>query len=108
MKSKITQEIIELYDEYTHVSLVRRDFLTRLGILAGGSAVAMSMLPILQNNYAQAALVDPNDKDIESSMKSYKLSGKEISYYQAKPKGNGPFSAVLVIHENRGLNPHIK
>lgn len=108
MKPKITQEIIALYDEYTHAPLQRRDFLTRLAKLAGGSAVAVSMLPFLQNNYAQAALVDPNDMDIESSMQTYQMQGKEVGYYQAKPKGVGPFSTVVVIHENRGLNPHIK
>lgn len=108
MKPEITQEMIELYDEYTHAPLERRDFLSRLGILAGGSAIAVSMMPFLQNNYAQAAVVDPHDKNIETSMQSYPLMSKSVSYYEAKPKGAGPFSAVLVIHENRGLNPHIK
>lgn len=108
MKPEITQEMIELYDEYTHAPLERRDFLSRLGKLAGGSAIAVSLMPFLQNNYAQAAVVDPNDMGIEALMQSYTLGTKEIGYYQAKPKGAGPFSAVLVIHENRGLNPHIK
>ncbi len=107
-KPKITQEIIELYDEYTHAPLQRRDFFARLGKLAGGSAVAIALMPLLQNNYAQAAIVDPNDQDIETQTLKFELNGKEISYYQAKPKGEGKFGAVLVIHENRGLNPHIK
>jgi carboxymethylenebutenolidase len=105
---KIPQEVIELYDEYTHAPLQRRDFLTKLTKLVGGSAAAVAVLPFLQNNYAQAAIVDPQDNSIETSMQSYKLLNNTINYYQAKPKGNGLFPIVLVIHENRGLNPHIK
>lgn len=108
MEKKISQEVIELYDEYTHVPLDRRDFLAKLGKIAGGSAAALAMLPMLQNNYVQAAIIDPNDTSIDTSMESYEFFGKTVSYYQAKPKGDGPFPTVLVIHENRGLNPHIK
>jgi carboxymethylenebutenolidase len=108
MNEKITQEVIDLYDEYTHAPLDRRDFLSKLGKLAGSSAAAVAMLPFLQNNYAQAAIVDSNDDTIESSMQSYNFFKQKVYYYQAKPKGVGPFPTVLVIHENRGLNPHIK
>lgn len=108
MNEKISQEVIKLYDEYTHAPLERRDFLAKLGKLVGGSAAALAMLPILQNNYAQAAIIDPNDTSIDASMESYEFFGKTVNYYQAKPKGDGSFPTVLVVHENRGLNPHIK
>lgn len=108
MEKKINQEIIDLYDEYTHAPLSRREFLDKLGKMAGGSAAALAMLPFLQNNYAQAAIVDPQDKDIESSFETYEHFGKKITYYQSKPKGDMPLPTVLVIHENRGLNPHIQ
>ena len=105
---KIDQEIIELYDEYTHAPLNRRDFISRLTKLAGGSAAALAMLPFLQNNYAQASIIDENDNTIDSTYETFGLFDNKITYYQSKPKGDGPFPAVLVIHENRGLNPHIK
>lgn len=108
MEHKIDQKIIELYDEYTHAPLSRRDFLSRLSKLAGSSAAALALLPFLQNDYAKASLIEENDDSIESSTLKYKMFKDEIIYYQSKPKGNGPFPTVLVIHENRGLNPHIK
>jgi carboxymethylenebutenolidase len=108
METKINQEIIDLYDEYTHAPLSRRDFLDKLTKMVGGSAAALAMLPFLQNNYAQAAIVDPTDNSIETSFESYKLFDKEIKYYMAKPKGDIPLPTVLIIHENRGLNPHIQ
>lgn len=108
MNEKISQEVIELYDEYTHAPLERRDFLSRLGKLVGGSAAAVALLPFLQNNYAQAAIIDPDDDTIETSMEQYNFFKNQVHYYQAKPKGDGPFPTVVVCHENRGLNPHIK
>lgn len=108
MGRRIDQEIIELYDEYTHAPLSRRDFLDKLAKIAGSSAAAFALLPILQNNYAKAAIVDPTDDSIECTFESFQFNDKEITYYQAKPKGVMPLPAVLVIHENRGLNPHIQ
>lgn len=106
---KIDQEIIELYDEYTHAPLSRRDFLDRLTKLAGTGAAALAMLPFLQNNYAQAAMVSENDKDLETGIKKIPFKeGKTIDVYYAVPKNGLSFPSIAVIHENRGLNPHIK
>ena len=55
------QKIIDLFDKYTHGQLDRRDFLERLTKLAGSTAAAMAVLPLLQSDWAQAAIVDPND-----------------------------------------------
>ena len=55
------QEIIRLYDDYTHERLDRRVFMDRLAVLAGGTAAASALLPLLQNNYAKAAIVAPDD-----------------------------------------------
>lgn len=102
------QKIIDLYDEYTHAPLPRRHFLARLSALAGGTAAAAALLPMLENNYAQAAMVAETDGRIATSMVGFAAGGAEVSAYLAKPKGMAKAPAVLVIHENRGLNAHIK
>jgi carboxymethylenebutenolidase len=103
------RRIIELYDEYTHRPLERRVFLERLAVLVGGSAAAYALLPLLENNYARAALVDPTDARLATSMIAYKGASGDVRAYLATPKG-GPArrAGVVVIHENRGLNPHIQ
>jgi carboxymethylenebutenolidase len=101
--------IIELYDDYTHRPLERRVFLERLATLAGGAAAAMALLPFLENNYAHAALVDPADARIATSTIAFKGATGEIRGYLAVPKsGPAKRAGVIVIHENRGLNPHIQ
>lgn len=101
--------IIELYDDYTHRPLERRVFLERLATLAGGTAAAMALLPFLENNYARAALVDPADGRIATSTIDFKGATGEIRGYLAVPKsGPAKRAGVIVIHENRGLNPHIQ
>jgi carboxymethylenebutenolidase len=101
--------IIELYDEYTHRPLERRVFLERLAVLAGGSAAAYALLPLLENNYARAALVDPADPRLATGMVTFRGASGEVRGYLATPK-SGPAKrpGVIVIHENRGLNPHIR
>ena len=99
--------IIRLYDEYTHEPLERRVFLERLAVLAGGTAAAMTLLPLLENNYAQAAIVDPADPRVATSTVTYKGVTGDIRAYLAVPKAGPPKRAgVIVIHENRGLTPY--
>jgi carboxymethylenebutenolidase len=102
------QRFIELYDEYTHAPLARRVFLTRLARLAGGVAPAAALMPLLESNYARAAMVPADDQRLETSRITYPGAGGDIQAYMARPKGAGKHSAVIVIHENRGLNPHIE
>lgn len=99
------QKIISLYDEYTHSQLSRKDFMKKLAILAGSTALAMTILPMLENNYAAAA--DFNSDDIEVENITYMGVDGEMKAVLAKPKGKKNLGSVLVIHENRGLNPHI-
>lgn len=101
--------IIHLYDEYTHAPLDRRVFLERLTTIAGGTAAATALLPLLENNYAQAAIVNPTDARLNISTITYKGATGDIKAYLATPK-SGPAKrpGVIVIHENRGLNPHIE
>jgi carboxymethylenebutenolidase len=105
----MNQEIINLFDEYTHKPLNRNEFMTRLAKLAGGTAAAIAILPLLEVNYANAMTIAENDEDIIAEDITYEGDGATMKAYLAKPKKIlDKIGAVLVIHENRGLNPHIK
>ncbi len=102
------QRIIDLYDEYTHAPLERRVFIKRLSAFAGDSARALALLPLLESNYAFAVTVAPDDARIETSHTTYPGASGPVRAYLAKPKGTAKRPAVVVIHENRGLTPHIE
>ncbi|MFD2720891.1 dienelactone hydrolase family protein [Hymenobacter monticola] len=102
------QRIIDLFDEYTHAPLSRKVFMERLAKLAGGTALAFSALSILEPGYAAAATVAPEDDKLEIEEVSWPGDGATVRGYLARPKGKKKRGAVVVIHENRGLTPHIK
>jgi len=102
------QRIIDLYDRFTHGEMNRRVFLDRLAQIAGSSAAALALLPLLQNDYARAAMVAPDDARLAIDTVSYDAAGTPISGTLARLKSKGKRPAVIVIHENRGLNPHIQ
>lgn len=98
------QKIISLYDEYTHSNISRKDFMKKLAVLTGSTALALSVLPLLENNYAAAATI--NSDDLHTENITYKGAEGDIKAFLAKPKDKINLGCVLVIHENRGLNPH--
>lgn len=98
------QKFIDLFDRYTHGGMNRRDFLERLTALAGSSAAAVALLPVLENNYAHAAMVPEDDPSIVAETAEI---APGIKGYLVRPKAAGTYPVVFVIHENRGLNPHI-
>ncbi|MGH6663520.1 MAG: dienelactone hydrolase family protein [Pseudolabrys sp.] len=102
------QRIIDLYDHFTHGGIGRREFLDRLTKIAGSSAAALALLPLLQNDYARAAIVAPDDARLAIDKVTYDAAGTPVSGYLARLKSKGKRPAVIVIHENRGLNPHIQ
>jgi len=102
------QRIINLFDEYTHKPLSRDSFLKRLAKLAGSTSAALALLPLLEVNYANAATVAEDDDDILTEDVKYDGDGSPMGGYLARPKKAGKYGSVLVIHENRGLNPHTK
>lgn len=102
------QKYIDLFDEFTHGTMSRRGFMERLARLAGGAAAAAALVPILQNNYAEAGIVPKEDERLVTETATYDVDGKTMSGYLARLKGGGKRPGVIVIHENRGLNPHIK
>lgn len=99
------QKIISLYDAYTHSKLTRAAFMKRLVVLAGGTASAMALLPLLQNSYAAASSFHSDDITVEHI--AFKGVDGNVKAVLAKPKDKSGIGGVLVIHENRGLNPHI-
>ena len=101
--------IIALYDEYTHAPLPRRTFLERLAVLAGGTSAAAALLPLLDNNYARAAMIEPNDARLVAGKTDIKVPSGTMRAYVATPKdGPAKRGGVIVIHENRGLNAHLE
>ncbi|MFT6067917.1 MAG: carboxymethylenebutenolidase [Bacteriovoracaceae bacterium] len=103
--------IFDLYDEYCHSGMSRRDFLEKAAAVAviGGSGLLMAkaLLP----NYAKAQMISFTDDRIKAKYVTYKSPGGNaptIKGYLVQPKGSGPFPTVLIVHENRGLNPHIE
>lgn len=100
------QQIINLYDEYTHKPLSRNEFLRRLTMLAGGTAAAMALLPLLDVNEAHAAIT--GQEDLFTERITYPGINGDMQAYVARPKKEKDYPAVVVIHENRGLNAHIE
>ena len=102
------QRIITLFDEYTHAPLSRKEFMERLAKLAGSTALTLAALAALEPGYAQAATIAPENDDLEAEEVSWIGDGTAMRGYLVHPKGHQKRGAVVVIHENRGLTPHIK
>ncbi len=106
---KITQAMINAYDEYTHLTLDRRRFMEKLTLLAGSGAAAAAIAPMLAASGAKAAMVEEMDVRLTAEDITYPGGGGEMKGYLVVPKdAAGKLPGVIVIHENRGLNPHIR
>lgn len=105
---QIDQRVFDLYDEYCHGEIDRRTFLARAAaVTAGGLAMAQALMP----RYAAAQTISFTDPRIKAQYVTYPSPGGnsgQMRGYLVQPTGTGPFPAVLVIHENRGLNPYIE
>ena len=104
----MNQEIMDLYDQYLHKLIDRREFLKKLSILAGSAIAANALLPFVEKNYANAAIVSMDDSRLHTDYIKYSGATGKIRAYSAKPKGDAKLPGVVVIHENKGLNPHIE
>jgi carboxymethylenebutenolidase len=100
------QRIINLYDEYTHKPLPRREFLDRLAQLTGGMAAALAVLPLIETSCAAGAKTQGDD--LHTEYVTWAGVNGEMKGYLARPKKGKKYAAVVVIHENRGLNAHIE
>ena len=105
----VTQAMIDAYDEYTHLTLDRRGFMEKLSKLAGSGAAAAAIMPLLAANPAAAEIVAADDARLASQHVSWGGEGSQMKGYLVRPKdAAGALGSVIVIHENRGLNEHIR
>src|SRR5437588_2540567 len=103
----IDQRVFDLYDEYCHGRIDRRQFLARAALITGGLAMAQALMP----RYALAQTISFTDPRIKAHYVNYPSPGGtsgQMRGYLVVPSGQGPFPSVLVVHENRGLNPYIE
>ena len=110
-QQEIDDQVFDLYDEYCHGGINRRQFFERAAALTIAGASALSMAKALIPNYAQAQEVLFTDERIKATWVDYDSPGGtsgRMRGYLVQPQGEGPFPAVLVMHENRGLNPYIQ
>jgi carboxymethylenebutenolidase len=99
---------IDLYGKYSQGSLDRREFIKKLAVVAGGTAAADALLLFLEPGFAAAQIVAKDDARLAIEYVKYPGETGEVRAAMARPKGEGKFSGVIVIHENRGLNAHIE
>jgi len=100
------QRIINLYDEYTHAPLSRNEFIRRLVMLTGSITAAMTVLPLIEVNASAGAVT--SQEDLFTERVSFPGVPGPMQAYIARPKEEKPYPAIIVIHENRGLNAHIE
>jgi carboxymethylenebutenolidase len=101
-------KIASLYENYIAGRLERREFLKTLAKLAGSTAAAVALLPFLENSHARAQIIAQDDSRLHTQYVKYPGETGEVIAYLARPKGEDKLPAVIVIHENRGLQPHIE
>ena len=110
-QAEIDQRVFDLYDEYCHGAIDRREFLHRASLLTIGGVSALAMAESLLPRYALAQTISFTDQRIKAKYVTYPSPGGNsgtMRGYLVQPSGQGPYPAVLVIHENRGLNPYIE
>lgn len=110
-KEDIKQEVFDLYDDYAHNRIERRDFMQKLSTYAVGGLTVASLMNFLMPNYQDAIQIKPNDARLKSEYINYQSSkgGGTIKALLSKPAdAKKKLGGIVVVHENRGLNPHIE
>lgn len=110
-QQEIDQRVFDLYDEYCHGYIDRREFLNRAAAITIGGVSALAMAQALLPRYAEAQTISFTDKRIKGLYVDYPSPGGtsgQMRGYLVQPRSDGPFPTVIVIHENRGLNPYIE
>ena len=109
--SDFDQELLNLFDKYVHGDIDRRGFLERAAKFAVGGVTALMLLDALNPRFAEAQVVPKDDKRLSTSTVEFdspKGTGKVKAYLARPASAKGKLPGVLVVHENRGLNPHIE
>ncbi len=104
----MNQKITSLYNDYRNGRIDRRSFLGRLAVYAGGTAAALSLLPLLEGHEVMAGSFYQQDPDLFSEFITYPGETGAVRAYLSRPRAEKKYPAVIVIHENRGLQPHIQ
>lgn len=110
-KEEIKQEVFDLYDAYAHNKLQRREFMEKLSLYAVGGVTVASLMSFLMPNYTNTFLVDKQDPRLDTGFITYNSpkGGGEIKGLLSKPKElEGKLGGIVVVHENRGLNPYVE
>lgn len=110
-REDVKQEVFDLYDDYAHNKLQRREFIEKLSAYAVGGITVASLMSFMMPNYLDTLIVDPDDPNLDSTFITYDSpkGGGDIKGLLSKPKrGNGKLGGIVVVHENRGLNPYIE
>jgi len=102
------QKIIQLHDHYIETGMDRREFLKKLSLITGGTASALAILPMLEHGLAHAETISRDDPRLNTDYLDYPGKTGNIRAYFARKKSSSRQPGVIVIHENRGLNPHIE
>ncbi len=108
---EIDQRVFDLYDEYCHGKMDRREFLSRAASITVAVGTGLAMAQALLPRYAQAQMIEFTDTRIKANYVNFSSAGGNsgaMRGYLVQPVGTGPFPAVLIVHENRGLNPYIE
>jgi len=110
-KKDINQDVFDLYDDYAHNKIGRRQFIEKLSLYAIGGITVSSLLSFISPNYVDNLLVNPDDNRLESNYINYpspKGGGSIKGLLSMPDKTKGKLPGVIVVHENRGLNPYIE
>jgi len=102
------QKITTIYNEYRQGQTNRRDFIRKLAMIAGSTTAALALLPVLEENSLKASALIQDDADLITEFITYPAATGDMKAFLARPKSGRKFPAVIVIHENRGLVPHIR
>lgn len=110
-KEDISQEVFDLYDDYAHNKMDRREFMEKLSLYAVGGITMASLMSFMMPNYIDSILVKPEDTRLESDYiiyKSPKGGGDIRGLFSTPTDAKGKVPGIVVVHENRGLNPYIE
>ena len=100
------QPISDLYENYRNGRMDRREFFKGLAQLTGGAAAVAVLAPLVEGSAAGGQVIPPDDPRLQTEYLEYAAESGKMRAYSARPKGSAKCPAVIVIHENRGLNPH--
>ncbi len=111
MAQEIDQRIFDLYDEYCHGYIDRREFMSKAAAITIGGVSALWMAQALMPRYAEAQTISFTDERMKGTYVEYPSPGGTSGMmrgYLVQPTGEGPFPSVIIFHENRGLNPYVE